>query len=123
MASVNDGNLLKGSLAHRLYEEFFNAHPKIGGIDTHATGPWIDQRTKQLLWRQEVKKIADAARANNQSADDIRNLGKNSADQLLAHFPKATSRNLDGQLLNAIEQAIDGIDTGHCAANQKFAGM
>ena len=63
----------------------------------------VDQRTKQLLWRQEVKKIADAARANNQSADDIRKLGKNSADQLLAHFPKATSRNLDGQMLNAID--------------------
>lgn len=75
----------------------------------------IDQRKKQLLWRQEVKKIADAARANNQSAQDIRLLGKTSADQLLAHFPKATSRNLDGQLLNAIDQAIDGIDTGHDA--------
>jgi superfamily I DNA/RNA helicase len=71
----------------------------------------IDQRKKQLLWRQEVKRISDAARANNQSAADIRHLGKTSADQLLAHFPKATSRNLDGQLLNAIDQAIEGIDT------------
>ncbi|MEH6585223.1 MAG: PD-(D/E)XK nuclease family protein [Halioglobus sp.] len=49
LASVNDGNLLKGSLAHRLYEEFFNAHPKIGGIDTHAIGPWIDQHSDTLL--------------------------------------------------------------------------
>jgi ATP-dependent helicase/nuclease subunit A len=73
----------------------------------------VDQRSKALLWHQEVKKIADAARANNQSAHDIHSLGKTSADQLLTHFPKAVSRNLDGQLLNAIEQAIDGIDTEH----------
>lgn len=73
----------------------------------------IDQRKKQLLWRQEVKKIADAARANNQSAQHIHPLGSASADQLLAHFPKTTSRNLDGQLLNAIDEAIDGIDIQH----------
>ena len=73
----------------------------------------VDQRKKQLLWRQEVKKVADAARANNQSAQHIRLLGRTSADQLLAHFPKATRRNLDGQLLNAIDQAIDGIDIQH----------
>jgi ATP-dependent exoDNAse (exonuclease V) beta subunit len=65
----------------------------------------------QLNWRGEVKRIADAARANNQSAADIRHLGKTSADELLAHFPKATSRDLDRLLLNAIEHAMEGIDT------------
>ncbi len=71
----------------------------------------IDQRTKSQLWRQEVKKIADAARANNQSPDDIRHLGRASADALLAHFPKASGRDLDRLLLNAIEHAIEAIDT------------
>jgi len=71
----------------------------------------IIDRQMQLNWRGEVKRIADAARANNQSPDDIRHLGKTSADQLLAHFPKATSRDLDRLLLNAIEQATKGIDT------------
>ncbi|MBK6741419.1 MAG: hypothetical protein IPG64_27965 [Haliea sp.] len=70
----------------------------------------LDQQ-QQLNWRAEVKSIADAARANNQSPDDIRHLGKASADQLLAHFPKATNRDLDRLLLNAIEHALDGIDT------------
>lgn len=70
----------------------------------------LDQQ-QQLNWRAEVKSIADAARANNQSPDEIRQLGKASADQLLAHFPEATSRDLDRQLLNAIEHALDGIDT------------
>jgi ATP-dependent exoDNAse (exonuclease V) beta subunit len=71
----------------------------------------VDSRSKAQLWRQEVKRIADAARANNQSPDDIRHLGKASADQLLAHFPKASTRDLNRLLLNAIEQAIEGIDT------------
>jgi ATP-dependent exoDNAse (exonuclease V) beta subunit len=70
----------------------------------------LDQQ-QQLNWRAEVKSIADAARANNQSPDAIRHLGKASADQLLAHFPKATNRDLDRLLLNAIEHALDGIDT------------
>ncbi len=70
----------------------------------------ILDRKNQLSWRAEVKSISDAARANNQSPDDIRHLGKASADQLLAHFPKATSRELDRLLLNAIEHAISGID-------------
>ena len=71
----------------------------------------IIDRKMQLNWRAEVKSIADAARANNQSPDAIRHLGKASADGLLAHFPKATTRELDRLLLNAIEQAMDGIDT------------
>ena len=70
----------------------------------------IIDRQQQLNWRAEIKNIADATRANNQSPDDIRHLGTASADQLLAHFPKASSRDLDRQLLNAIKQAIDGID-------------
>jgi ATP-dependent helicase/nuclease subunit A len=70
----------------------------------------LDQQ-QQLNWRAEVKSIADAARANNQSPDAIRHLGKASADQLLAHFPTATNRDLDRLLLNAIEHALDGIDT------------
>jgi ATP-dependent helicase/nuclease subunit A len=71
----------------------------------------ITDRQQQLNWRAEVKSIADAARANNQSPDDIRHLGTASADQLLAHFPKASTRDLNRQLLNTIEQAMDGIDT------------
>jgi ATP-dependent exoDNAse (exonuclease V) beta subunit len=70
----------------------------------------IIDRQMQLSWRAEVKSIADAARANNQSPEDIRHLGTASEDQLLAHFPQATSRDLDRQLLNAIEHAMEGIE-------------
>jgi len=71
----------------------------------------ILDRQNQLNWRAEVKSISDAARANNQSPDDIRHLGKASADALLAHFRKASSRDLDVLLRNAIKQAMEGINT------------
>jgi ATP-dependent helicase/nuclease subunit A len=73
----------------------------------------ITDRRKQLTWRDEVKDIVDAARANNQSAAQIRKLGKASADQLLKHFPSTTKQNLDDALLGAINYAIAGIDTDH----------
>ncbi len=68
-------------------------------------------RQQQLNWRGEVKRIADAARANNQGAQDIRDQGKHSADELLAFFPDPLQRDLDRELLNAIEAALAGIDT------------
>jgi ATP-dependent exoDNAse (exonuclease V) beta subunit len=69
------------------------------------------RRTRQLLWRNEIKSIVDAARSNNQTGDDIRAQGGISADELLAHFPKVTKNKLNEKLLGAISHAIDGIDT------------
>ncbi|MFO7553449.1 MAG: UvrD-helicase domain-containing protein [Haliea sp.] len=73
----------------------------------------VDQRSRQQLWRQEVKKIVDAARANNQSAADIRDLGSASASALLAHFPTATARDLNAELLAAVNHALSELDTDH----------
>ncbi|WP_167854939.1 UvrD-helicase domain-containing protein [Mangrovimicrobium sediminis] len=70
-----------------------------------------DTQTKQQLWRQEVKKIVDTARANNQSPDTIRALGKSSADSLLAYFPPAIDRKFDDELLGAVNHALAAIDT------------
>ena len=84
-----------------------------GDMNTCCLRLQITNREKQLAWRDAVKDIVDAARANNQSADDIRNLGTASADQLLAHFPKPSTRDLNATLLCALNHAIDGIDTDH----------
>ncbi|MEQ9397114.1 UvrD-helicase domain-containing protein [Haliea sp.] len=73
----------------------------------------VDQRSRQQLWRQEVKKIVDAARANNQSAADIRDLGSASASALLAHFPTATALDLNAELLAAVNHALSALDTDH----------
>ena len=49
LSTINDGNLLKGSLAHRLIEEFFIAHPDIQNIDTDVIPGWIDANIVALL--------------------------------------------------------------------------
>ena len=67
-------------------------------------------RSKKLAWRREVKDIVDAARANNQGSAQIRELGASSAETLLAHFPKPSTQDLNKALLEAVSNAISGID-------------
>jgi len=52
LASVSDGNVLKGNLAHRLYEEFLNAHPQIGAIHTGDIAGWVDEHSQALLQQE-----------------------------------------------------------------------
>jgi hypothetical protein len=49
---VNDGNLLKGSLAHRTYEEFLNAHPSIASINPRDIASWVDEHIGTLLQQE-----------------------------------------------------------------------
>lgn len=49
LSTINDGNLLKGSLAHRLIENFFIAFPDIQSIDTGIIPSWIDANIVALL--------------------------------------------------------------------------
>ncbi len=70
----------------------------------------IDQKSKNILWRNEVKEIADAARANNLSPDQIRAFANDSISSLLNYFPSATFRDMDKELANAMKSAISGID-------------
>jgi len=52
LASVNDGNQLKGSLTHRLYEDFFNANPKITTINKDDIASWVDKHIGTLLQQE-----------------------------------------------------------------------
>ncbi|MEA3413720.1 MAG: PD-(D/E)XK nuclease family protein [Pseudomonadota bacterium] len=49
LATVSDGPILKGNLAHRLYEEFFNGHPEIQDIDLERIPEWTDDHLPALL--------------------------------------------------------------------------
>ena len=61
-------------------------------------------------WRNHVKDIADAARANNTSVECLVEFSKQSAQGLLAHFRKPTKHDLDKELSNAIQSALTAID-------------
>jgi hypothetical protein len=52
LVSVSDGSQLKGSLAHRLYEEFLNAHTTIRDIDTLSIAAWVDNHIHTLLQQE-----------------------------------------------------------------------
>jgi ATP-dependent helicase/nuclease subunit A len=61
-------------------------------------------------WRNHVKDIADAARANNSSADNLGDFSEQSSQGLLGHFRQPTKRDLDKELLGAIQSALAAID-------------
>ncbi|MFO7553450.1 MAG: PD-(D/E)XK nuclease family protein [Haliea sp.] len=61
LASVNDGATLKGNLAHRLLELFFQAHPEIQAIGSNAIGAWVDSHCYALL-QQEGALLLEAGR-------------------------------------------------------------
>ena len=61
LASVSDGSLLKGNLAHRLYEKFFNGHPAISAIDTREIDSWVNTHSATLL-AQEGALLLEAGR-------------------------------------------------------------
>ncbi|MBK6740472.1 MAG: PD-(D/E)XK nuclease family protein [Haliea sp.] len=61
LRNVSDGSQLKGSLAHRVYEEFFNAHPAISTINTGAIDSWVDTHIRTLL-QQEGALLLEAGR-------------------------------------------------------------
>ncbi|MFV2055814.1 MAG: RecB family exonuclease [Thiohalomonadales bacterium] len=52
LRQLNDGNSLKGTLVHHLYEQFFNENPDSltnSDIDKTALDDWFDARLKKLL--------------------------------------------------------------------------
>jgi ATP-dependent exoDNAse (exonuclease V) beta subunit len=71
-----------------------------------------DRTTRQLTWRAEIMKVAADARANAMAPDTVRAFAADSTATLLALFPKPypESRDLDAELLGAINTARTGID-------------
>ncbi len=49
LTTVSDGNLLKGRLAHRLYEKFLNTNPNIPAINVELIPEWVDKHVPALL--------------------------------------------------------------------------
>lgn len=72
-----------------------------------------DPDTKRLNWRKEVMGVASAARANGLTPDTVRSFAGESTSSLLALFPEPypDKRDLDDELLGAINTALSGIAT------------
>ncbi len=60
-------------------------------------------------WKVALKDIVSQARANAIDPDELRGFGEKNAEALLALFPAASERDLDGALRQAIEAALTPI--------------
>jgi ATP-dependent exoDNAse (exonuclease V) beta subunit len=69
----------------------------------------LAKRLGQTNWKEEVKKVVDLARANNLAPSELPAQASQSVKEYLAFFPKPCSRNLDAELRQAMEQAIEDI--------------
>lgn len=79
LAAVRDGNLLKGSLVHRMYEEFFRAHPAISNVVNSAIDGWVDTHIRKLLEQEgamllEPGRQAECERFITQLQDSLTSL-------------------------------------------------
>jgi hypothetical protein len=63
IASVSDGNQLKGNLAHRLFEIFFNTHPAITRIVLGTIDDWVDTHITDLLQQEGALLLAPGRQA------------------------------------------------------------
>jgi ATP-dependent helicase/nuclease subunit A len=60
-------------------------------------------------WRDKVKRIADAARANNMDESTLVACGKSSADDLLRYFPSPVAGDLWQDLEEAVAAAVESL--------------
>src|SRR5262249_55573867 len=61
-------------------------------------------------WQKAVRDVADRARDNDVAPDALIAMGRDSADALLAFFPRPQRGDQRGALLKAIDAARGGID-------------
>jgi ATP-dependent exoDNAse (exonuclease V) beta subunit len=66
-------------------------------------------RTFEYSWKNQVRTVLDAARANDFPPASLAAMGQESVDELLAFLPAPTPDNLDGQLATVIRLAIESI--------------
>ena len=70
----------------------------------------LAQRLSIDDWRKEVKGIVQTARANNLSSGQLPEFSQSSIDELFKFLPAASKRDLNTELLSAIQTTITNID-------------
>ena len=86
LATIKDGNLLKGSLAHRLYEQFLNTNPDIPAIDVGLIPDWVDQHVSALLQQEGALLLEPGRQAE---CEQFITILQHSLSVLIGHLQKA----------------------------------
>ena len=130
LTSVSDGNQLKGNLAHRLYETFFNANASIASIDASSVNAWVDQHVEQLLQREgalllEPGRQAEVERFITQLAVSLTTLVQHLQSAGAEHVQMELSqegRFAGGKLLGSIDLLASRSDGSEAVIDIKWGG-
>jgi hypothetical protein len=130
LGSVSDGSQLKGSLAHRVYEEFFNAHPAISTINTAAIDSWVDAHIRTLLQQEgalllESGRQAECERFITQVQDSLTTLVEHLKDADVASVQMELGQEgqfAGGQLNGSIDLLATRSDGTEAVVDIKWGG-
>lgn len=103
LASVSDGAVLKGNLAHRLLELFFQAHPDIQTIAGNGIAAWVDRHSYPLL-EQEGALLLEAGR--QAECERLITVLRDALEALVGHLQQA------GVVAVYVEQVLQGSFSG-----------
>lgn len=130
LASVSDGGQLMGNLAHRVFEEFFNAHPAIGSIDTRHIADWVDERIRTLLQQEgalllESGRQAECERFITQVQDSLATLVEHLKDASVVSVQMEVAQQglfSGGQLNGSIDLLATRADGTEAVVDIKWGG-
>ena len=71
LAELPSGSLLKGSLVHRLFEDFFSAHKKWKSLDEQEIKRWINKRLPFLLQEDGALLLQPGRAAEKEAFEEI----------------------------------------------------
>ena len=80
---------------------------KLGFEDKLKRGP---QQKSLPLWQKEVMNIVASARANNMTSQEVNAFAQSSITSFSQYLPKQTERDLNSELTNAIQSAVNNVD-------------
>ena len=71
LAELPSGSLLKGSLAHRLFEDFFDAHKNWKQLNETQIKKWVEKRLPALLEEEGALLLLPGRAAEKEAFEDI----------------------------------------------------
>ena len=95
LVSVSDGNLLKGTLTHSLYEEFLNTHPDIPAINIEAIPDWVDEHAGTLLQQEGALLLGSGRQAE---CEQFIVMTQQSLSALVTHLQQAKTERVQVEL-------------------------
>jgi len=95
LASLSDGSLLRGNLAHHLFEAFFNQHNDIKGINAEEVANWVNGEAPVLFASEGALLLAPGQQAERERLISIL---QSALHTLVVHLQQAEVVSVDMEL-------------------------